>query len=351
MTCDQAQPHLSALYDAEPISTEAADHAAHCARCQDQLQQYAQTSAALRSYASQFISQPAPPRTWLQTATTPPTRWWEKANQSMRIPRLAFAALVLVLVALSSRLVLVEVHAHDDGSVVLLKLTPANGEPLSCDLSTTDPKQNACNGLAQFNNSNFVYALKSLRKDGDRVLLSLSYKVDPPGPDGYNEEVRKTLPETQLWFTPGQSLPLPNANATITGQWSDHIPVTVFGSPLLDPKPDEIRLVSPILIKDNQVAGDQHGGSASGDQGVSFYLPDQGLFTLRPTQVPNSVPAKVDLNRITFQSDNHSYLIVAGMPVTRRETLWVIHNPTYLPEDSSNRNHSFIAGGAVGKLP
>jgi anti-sigma factor RsiW len=103
MTCDQAQPYLSALYDAEPIPPEAADHAAHCARCQDQLQQYAQTSAALRSYASQFVSQPVPPRTWLKTSTATRTRWWEKANQSMRIPRLAFAALVLVLVALSSR--------------------------------------------------------------------------------------------------------------------------------------------------------------------------------------------------------------------------------------------------------
>ena len=350
MTCDQAQPYLSALYDGEPIPPEAADHAVHCARCQDQLQQYAQTSAALRSYASQLVSQTVPPRTWLSTSTPTPARWWGKATQSMRIPRLTFAALVLVLVALGSRLALVEVHAHNDGAVVLLKLTPAHGEPLTCDLSTTDPKQNGCNGLAQLNDSNFVYSIKSLRKDGERVLLSLRYRVDPPGPDGFNEEVRKTLPETQLWFTPGQTLLLPNTNATITGQWSDHIPVTFFGSPLLDPKPDEIRLVSPILIEDNQVAGDQHGGSASGDQGVSVYLPGQGLFTLSTTQVPNAVPATVDLNRITFKSNHHSYLIVAGMPITRRETLWVIHDPAYLPSEPSNRSHSFIGAGPVHTL-
>jgi hypothetical protein len=350
MKCDENRLYLSALYDGEPIPPEAAEHAALCAECQEQLKLYAETGAVLRTYASLLISQPVPARTWLTPRPQTPT-FWEKAQQTMRIPRLAFAALILVLLGLSSRLTVVEVRAHSDGPVVLLKIIPAQGDPLGCALSTTDPNHNHCDGLAQINNSNFLYSIKSLRKDGDRVLLSVRYRVDPPGPDGIDAEVEKTLPETQLWFTPGDSLPLPNAeNLTLTGQWSDHIPVAFGANQFLDPNPHEIRLVAPLLLKNNQVAGDQIG-SARSDQpgeGVAFYTPGEGSFTLTATQVPGAVQAKVQLNRVTFQSNNQSYVIVSGMPITRDEQLWVVHNPAYQP--SSGSQYSFIAAGPVNKL-
>lgn len=123
----------------------------------------------------------------------------------MRIPRIAFACLVLLLIVLGSRLAVVEVRAHDYGSVLMITLTPAQGDSIQCFLSTTDTDHNHCGGLAQIDKSNLFYAMKALRKDGSRVLLSIRSRVAPVGPGGYRPDTESGLPEIQSWFTPGEN--------------------------------------------------------------------------------------------------------------------------------------------------
>lgn len=352
MKCDDTREYLSALYDGETVPLPAAEHMARCAQCQELLKGYAETGAALRSYGSLLIAEPVPERTWLKTKRNK-TMWWEKGLQTMRIPRIAFACLVLLLLVLGSRLAMVEVRAHGDGSVLMLMLTPAQGDSIRCDVSITDTDHNSCGGLAQIDHLNLLYAVKTLKRDGDRVLLSIRSRVIPSGPASFGPDTASTLPEVQSWFTPGETLSVPNTGElklAMTGEWADHIPVGGHG--LLDPGPNEIRLVSPLLLKNNAVAGDVPGASANGDRlgnGVSFYLPGEGRFILSLTPIAGAVPAAVQLNRVSFESDGQKYVIVTGMPVSRTKKLWVLHEAAYKPSPDGDQVPS-IAAGPVGKL-
>ncbi len=353
MRCDEAEQYLSALYDGEAVPLEAAEHMACCAHCRELLKEYAEMGATLRSYGSLLIAEPVPDRTWPITKQDK-TTLWKKGLEMMRIPRIAFACLVLLLVVLGSRLAVVEVRAHDDGSVLLLKLTPAQGDSVSCNVSISDASHNDCGGLSQIDKSNLLYALKALRKDGNRVLLSVKTKVSPLGPGSWGPDVEASLPETQVWFTPGQSLSLPNTGElklALTGEWSDHIPVRASGNQLLDPGANEIRLTSPLLLKNNKVAGDGVNLSSDVDrpgEGVSLFIPGEGLFVLSTTEVSGAVPAKVQLNRVSFECEGQAYVIVTGMPVTRSEKIWVLHDAGYKP--SAPTQGPSVGAGPVNKL-
>ena len=354
MRCDEVQEYVSALYDGETMPFEAAEHTACCAHCQELLKEYAQMGAALRSYGGVLIAEPVPDRTWLTTKQDRITLW-KKGLEMMRIPRIAFACLVLLLVVLGSRLAVVEVRAHDDGSVLLLKLTPAQGDAISCDISMSDTNHNGCGGLTHIDKTNLMFALKALRKDGNRALLSVKAKVSPLGPASWGPDVEASLPETQVWFTPGQSLSLPNTGElklALTGDWSDHIPVKFADSQLLDPGPNEIRLNSPLLLKNSKVAGDLTHLSADTDQpgeGVLLFVPGEGRFLLSATEVTGAVPAKVQENRISFESEGQKYIIVTGMPVSRSEQIWVLHDAGHNPLPDPGQGAS-ISAGPVKKL-
>ncbi|WP_263382598.1 hypothetical protein [Granulicella arctica] len=333
---------------------EASEHIAHCADCQKLLRGYAEMGLALRSYGSLLITEPVPDRTWLKTQTAT-TIWFEKGLQMMRIPRIAFACLVLLLVALGSRLALVEVRAHEDGSVMMLKLTPEQGDSFQCFMSTTDKDHSDCGGLAQIDRSNLFYSIKTLRRDGERVLLSIRSKIVPLGPSSYGPEAESALPETQSWFTPGQSFSLPNTGelkVTLTGEWTDHMPLTYGSNQMLDPGANEVRLTSPLLLKNNKVVGDMAGGSAIADHpgdGVFLYVPGQGRFLLSLMPTEGAISTKVQLNRVSFESDGQSYVIVTGTPISRAEEIYVRHDATYKPAPEMSE-HAVVGAGPSSKL-
>lgn len=349
MRCDDAREYIMALYDGEPVPPEATQHLARCANCQELVNGFAEMGAALRGYGSLLRADPVPQRTW-PTPQRNPTPWWHQGLQMMRIPRIAFACLILALVLLGSRLALVEVRAHDDGSVLMLKLTPAQGEPVQCNVSLAEAERDHCGGLAQIDKSNLFYAVKALKKDGNRVLLSIRAKVTPIGPAGFGPDTASTLPETQSWFTPGQTLAVPatgELNLALTGDWADHIPVTLAGRELLDPGPDEIRLTSPLLLKNNMVVGDMGKMIADTDtagEGVWFYVPGEGRFTLAPMPLAGAVPATVQLNRVSFEIEGQIYVVVTGMPVTRAKKLWVLHDAAYKPSAEAEQGPEIGAG-------
>ena len=355
MKCVEAWEFLSAIYDGEKVPPEAAQHTAHCADCRELLKGYAETGAALRSYGSLLLAQPVRQRLWLTPKRTN-TTWWQKGFQMMRIPRIALASLVLLLLVLGSRLALVEVRAHDDGSVLNLTLTPAQGQWTECYLSTTDKTHDTCGGLRQLDNNNLTFAIRALKKDGARVLLSIRSRVTPLGPAGYGPDTENTLPETQAWFTPGEPLAMPGTGdlkVAMTGEWTDHIPVGRIGSnQLLDPGPTEIRLSLPVLLKNNKVVGDLFSAMSEADQSdecVYLYIPGEGRFLLSLTPVQGAVPAKVNLSRISFESNGERYVILTGMPVSRAENIWVLHDAAYKPKPDMTQGQ-FLGAGPTNKL-
>lgn len=354
MRCDEAREFVSAIFDGEAVPLQAAEHTARCADCQELLKGYAEMGASLRSYGSLLIAEPVPDRTWLTTRNDSST-WLEKGLQMMRIPRIAFACLVLLLVGLGSRLALVQVRAHEDGSVLLLKLTPAHGDSVQCFVPTTNTDKETCGGLAQIDQSNLFYSLKVIKKDGDRVLLSIRSRVDPIGPAGFGPETASTLPEIQSWFIPGQTVLLPNTGElklTLTGLWKDHIPVVGGEGQLLDPAPNEIKLNSPLLLKNKKLVGDMANASAGADQpgeGVSLYIPREGRFILSLEPIADAIKTEVQLNRVSFESNGQSYILVSGTPISRTGNIWVLHEATYKPSPGAEPGPS-IGAGPVNKL-
>ena len=354
MKCGEVQEFLSAIYDGEPVPPQAAEHTAHCAACQELLNSFDEMSAALRSHGRFLIDEPVPARTWLTTEEHKRT-WRQKGLQMMRIPRIAFACLVLALIAVSSRLAVVEVRAHEAGSVLMLKLALPQGDTIQCFVSTINTGHENCGGIAQVDQRNLFYTIKVVKREGDRVLLSVRSRVAPLGPGAFTPEVANSLPETQTWFTPGETLSLSHVGdlkIALTGQWADHIPVWVGTNQLLDPAPNEVRLTSPLLLKNNQVAGEMFNSSADADQpgeGAFLYIPGEGRFILSPTSAEGGIPAKVEFNRVSFVSNGQKYVIVTGAPVIRGDTVWIIHDPDYRGSPELMQ-HAQLGAGLVSKL-
>ena len=67
------------------------------------------------------------------------------------------------------------------------------------------------------------------------------------------------------------------------------------------------------------------------------------------TQISGGVAAVVQLNRISFEDDGQKYVIVAGMPVSRAEKLWVLREATYKPGPNREPGPS-IGAGPLAKM-
>ena len=104
MNCIEAAECLSALFDREPISSEAAVHLADCKECRAQLNEYAEMSAELRRVASGFVLQAVPERQWKLAEAAAATNWLRKWRRTMRIPRFAFRLTLILIFVLSGSL-------------------------------------------------------------------------------------------------------------------------------------------------------------------------------------------------------------------------------------------------------
>lgn len=273
----------------------------------------------------------------------------------MRIPRFAFAVMSVGIVALASSLAVVGVRAHSDGTVVMLKMTLEPGKaPTACALSTTDNKNDMCGGVAALNEGMLTYKLEVLQKEGNRVQLGFRSKLDPKvvGSASYYLSAIDNLPEKQYWFEPGETLELDlpnNTKMSVTGEWMDHIPAFRGQQEDSDPGPGQLRVNSPLLLRDKTVAGDLEGGSAVADEsgkGVDIYLPGEGRFRFSLSPFKGAIEGHLKLNRISFESGGQPYVLITSTPIARGETVWVLHEPKFRPAGEISKTFYISAGSA-----
>jgi hypothetical protein len=352
MRCDEMEEFVSAMYDGAAVPQEAAEHAAHCAACQELFQSFVEMGAELRRFGSLQSTEPVPERTWVQREQNI-TGWWQKGWQTMKVPRVAFASLIVLLLVVGSRLALVEARAHENGNVLLLTMSLKNGLYFSCPLSVTDPRYQQCSGSNGVADGSVSYLVHILKKDGDRALLSLRSQVSPE-PLTPAEMQAGNMPETQLWLSTDKATDttLGSLAATLTAQWIDHIPVMMGNSEVQDPSANELRLTYPLLLENNHVVGDIPGAMAFANhpnQAVFLYVPGEGRFAMSLTPFADAVPGKIKMNRISFTSDGHSYVIVTGAPVARGEVVWVKRDTSYKPP-SNMQDAAFVGTDRVSHL-
>jgi hypothetical protein len=355
MKCEEAAEFVSALCDGELIPSHGAEHIGECGECHALLNQYVQIGAELRRVASVEMPQAIKAGVWEKK----PWRFstiWQKGWETMRIPKLAFVTLVLATLALGSRLVMTKVRAQSGGPYILLTITPENGRANRCPISMTDSKLRRCAAAEMFKSGFLKYEVQALATEGDRVHLGLrSELVKSPGPFITYLSVSEFAgePQEKYWFEPGQKLEIKIPGfglMTITGQFFDHVPTLLsrLENDRLDPKADELRIYSPLLLRDNKTVFDFEYLPLVADHGfkaVEVYEPGLGRYIYSLAPLRGAVQGKVEESRISYELDGHKYQLLTGAPVALVDHVWVLHQPQYKPsQDSSRRDDAFFGG-------
>lgn len=358
MICTEAAEFVSALCDGEIIPPAAASHIGACTVCQARLRDYLGLGVELRRTASLEQPAPVPPRTWTRPHN-PVTALLQKGWGTMRIPRLAFVALIVCLIATASTLAVVKVRAHSTGTVVLLNTLGPNGTLWPCPLSTQDTKQ-ACDWYGKMGSQNLAYRVRVLSRDGGRVLLAIRTRIYTRGENlsSFTFDADPAEAVREIWFEPGEPLKVnvPDVGIlTLTGEWMDHMPITIGSQGQdLSAGPGEIRIVSALMLKDRTVAGDLAGLSGSinpaddPDQALGIYMPGQGRFLLSQLPMKGAVEAYVDLGRVSFEEGGHSWEFVASAPVSRANKIWVLQQPDFKMNSQATFRNAKLVQTAPG---
>ena len=347
MRCEEAAEFVSALCDGERISRDAAEHLEGCEMCKERLRDYVAMGVELRRLASAESLQDAPDRKWEKKHRVL-SNLWGKGWESMRIPRFAFGLLVALVVMLGSSLVTMRARAHSEGSVLAVSVTPPSGGTHECFLSAVDQKNNECGVVSKMKSGVLSYKLKVIRKDAGRALLGLRAKLDPPesgSSHSFPLNALNSFPEKQYWLEPGEKLAIDVSGVgriEVTGEWMDHIPPLPMMSSM-DPKSDEMRVLSPVLLHGTTVALDLAGGSAMAEGknwGVQLYWPGAGLYEFSLSPIPGAVEGEIAQSRINFEIDHQQYTLLTGAPIARTKRVWIRHDADFKP--ASNPEGGFI---------
>jgi hypothetical protein len=335
MKCEEAAEFVSALSDGETIPREAAKHIGACASCRARLLEYAEMGAELRCVSSLQLADEGKAPRWQKTQRVA-SKWWRKGWDTMRIPRLAFALMLIAIVALASSLTIVNVRAYSRGAVLMLTGETATGRTVRCALSIEDRSSSPCAsehivaGVAE------LYGLRIISRNGDRIELGVRAKRGSGVP--HNTADVDRLPETRYWFQPGEKLRVNVEGGqpmVISGELLDHMPplLAVFGEQL-DPNLGELRFVDPVLLRGKEVLHDFEGVTVSGTgkgEGIELYAPHDGRYEISLSPLRGAAEGLVKGSRISFELNGRPYEILTGAPVARAEQIWILH----LPNDES----------------
>ncbi len=338
MTCNEAAEFVSALCDGETIPREAAEHIGVCKACQSLLTEYLEMGVELRRVASLAAHEPVRPLSLKRKRGAIPALW-RQGWETMRVPRFAFAILLVGIAALGLSLALAKVHAHSEGNVVLLTVEENHVRSHPCPLSTVDRKNSECGWEDGIDSGYLSYSIRLLSKEDDRVRLGV--RAEFHSGDHVSSPVGKDVAEKQYSFEPGETLWIDVAGfgpLTVTGEWMDYMPY--FGEldleHNLEPGPDELRFISPVLLKAKEVIYDFGGMSVSAyqkDDLAWFYVPGDGLYELSLSPLAGAVEGHAENNRITFQIDGQRYVLLTGAPIARSKQVWILHTAHVRPAD------------------
>jgi hypothetical protein len=189
-----------------------------------------------------------------------------------------------------------------------------------------------------------IYAFGVVADDGDRVELGVRTGLTADVGDMTPENVER-LPEKQYWFRLGEKLEIdvPGIGPmVVTGELMDHMPALIASDPSeqVDPKPDELRFVSPVLVRGKEVVFDFQAASAITDKKqseIEFYAPGEGLFHISLSPLEGAVEGRITMSRVSFDLNGQSYVFLLAAPVARGEHIWILRDASYKPTGNAAR--------------
>jgi len=362
MKCEDAAAFVSALYDGERIPLDAAQHLDSCEACAGRLASYSSIGVELRRVAA--LDQPMDVNcgTW-NAGQTERFSWWWKGRESMRIPRFAFASMLGAILLLAGGLVIVRARPNTPGSVLWLAVKlPPDGKVFHSALATDG--QPGSDGLGHFGQvpggGTFSLGVRFLHRKGNRVELGVKARYENSSPDfsGPGQDRLQGITEQSLWIEPGQSegISVPGlGRVEFAGDFIDHKPPSFFSpEDTVDPKADEFRIVSPVLIRGKEVVFNFGGASSMDSSRVSIYWPREGRFLLSSVPFKDSVKGSVFESQITFSIEDQKYLLLTAVPATRSTNVWIKHEPSYKPSEhfaGLSDDAGLLGGESLGDFP
>lgn len=343
MKCEQAAELISALCDGETIPPEAAEHIGVCETCRARLNAYAAIGAELRRAVSLEPPVVLKPGPWVMEQKSLGMNWWKKGKATMKIPRLAFASMLALIVSLSGSLFLVRARSGSAAGPVLVltyRILP-NGVNVRC-VVTTDANSaaNRCTDANSGPWGTLTLSFRFISREGDRSQLGLrtnyETQIHQPGP-GNTEDVLKDVPEQTLWVEPREKqriLVSGLGEIELSAEFLDHMPTIRLGpDETLDPRKNEFRILSPVFVRGKEVLFNL-GGSDSiddrdPDETLMIYLPGEGRYLVSTVPFDGSVEGSVAPGQIKFSLEGQEYLLLTAAPATRSEHVWVKHDPQY----------------------
>lgn len=279
----------------------------------------------------------------------------------MRIPRFAFALMLVAIFGLSGGLALVKARPQAGGNVLLLRAKiPGKGVVATC-IGRVTPEYDMCSfGQMQLPGT-LTGSLRFISRDGDRVQIGIRTKYEPPGskPAPLYDDELKDVPPERYWMDPDKPLSVPIVGfgtMEIYAEFRDHEPPLPGPDATLDPGPNALRMWSALVIRDGRILADMHNmfvetENQDRDSVVVFYVPKEGRFIFALTPFQGAFEGTIELNRIQFAERGHSYVLVMSGPVARTnyEHIWILHQKEWRPTGQGDlADHLFVS---QAKLP
>jgi hypothetical protein len=144
-------------------------------------------------------------------------------------------------------------------------------------------------------------------------------------------------------YIPGQALAIavaggPTLTLTATIQERGEAPAAPAPLETLLPKPGELAIAMPALIRDRQslVVTMNAGSTVRAGHVAALYAPGNGLFLFAAARFEGANEAIAGGAAIAFTSEGHQYTLYSTLPVTggdQPHTVWVRHMSDYRPSE------------------
>lgn len=336
MECDALGESISALYDGEEVSSEAAQHIAGCANCRKAMREYAQIGVELRLLEANQLKTPAVPQVARRTRS-----FASVLTQKMRVPRFVAVICALAIIVLAagwartraqspveyfqykvfsdSGAVGGVAHACESGCEQVFRILGPERLPVGMMMSIQDIRGNTVH---------FTLRTKRFDKVPDNARL--------------NDELRDA-PAFQYVYKAGTTLDIPMSGAAAF-KMEGIITPTEDGVPWwfnagFRPSENGIAIREGFLIRDGKVIAElpgsvsADGGSNDSNPGMYAYIPKYGLFAVGLKSLPGAVEGTADYGQIRFTENGVKYVLLSASQVTggnQPRPIWVLHLPNYL---------------------
>jgi len=302
------------------------------------MQEYAALGAELRRVASEAADEVGP-GVWRNTSRTP-RNWWKSWRESMRIPRFAFALMVIAVIALTAGLVLVrakekhrwfQFEVRDrDGKRIVVAIFPANPEG-----NLYDPTEAAMPG----SDGTIAFMIRILGQNQGMERLGVRARWVPPRTLDNSWAVLHSLPEREFECVPGKRLAIQvdgYGALQVDCQFHEKLPESVRTG--LYPLDDVFRIIPPVVFLrgDHLLSKAEFGGGEYlANRGYfAYHVPKVGWYLVSTKPIDGAVEGQIRGNQIEFKMGDQPYLILAAAPITfGRAKVWVMQYSSILEAD------------------